>query len=196
MLSKILQFCLILLGLAPVVLLYGLVNLADFFVHYQIIFLPITKDSLFQGLDVFIEAGGLYLLGFFILMPLSKMLLNFINKNLEIRTIEAKQIKSYDFQMNAIYLSYILPFAKFTALDWNAIYTFAFIAILLVISWSNRRTYNTNVFLSLFLNYRHYEVQTRAEVTFIMLSKRMLINTKEIPHYIQLTDYVILDPET
>jgi len=195
MLSKPLQFYLVLIGFSPVALVFGLVAGVDFLKHYDLHFLPISKASLLTGLDVFFQAGGLYLLSFILLIPLTALLLKAIRKNAEVRPIETKSIKSYDFQMNTVYLSYILPFAKFAPLEWKGIYTIASLFILLIISWSNRRTYSTNVFLSVFFSYRHFEVQTRAEVTYIMMSKRHLINTKDIRAYIKLADFIILDPE-
>lgn len=41
--------------------------------------------------------------------------------------------------------------------------------------------------------YRYYEIATKKEVTYIMISKEKLINPSDIKAYSQLTDYVILN---
>ena len=116
--------------------------------------------------------------------------LHLAKTRLTINTIEVKSIKSADFNMNTLIFSYFLPCIELFKKD--IFFIFGWIIILLVIIFINKNTYFYNPLMKLF-GYRYYEIATKKEVWFTLISKRKLINSNEIKTYSQLTDYVIID---
>ena len=55
-------------------------------------------------------------------------------------------------------------------------------------------SYHTNPILT-FFGYHFYEVTTPQNVSFLLITKRDLRNTKNISTVVQITDYMILDTE-
>ena len=73
------------------------------------------------------------------------------------------------------------------------IYIISVAIIILVATVINKSSYHFNLIVKLFLNYRYYEIQTKNEVTYFMLSKQKLINSKQVNKYVQLTDYLLIN---
>lgn len=127
---------------------------------------------------------------FVILLFLLVFILFLANKKLTRRKLEIKSIKSSDFNSNSIIFSYFLPCVELYKKEFIFI-AFWFVALIIVIL-INRKTYFFNPLLQL-LGYRYYEIATIKEVSYIMVSKRKIINKNDVNAYSELTDYVILD---
>ena len=112
------------------------------------------------------------------------------NNNLTRNTLEVKSIKSSDFNSTTILTSYFLPCIELYKKDLIFIFFWFFILILII--FINKSTYFFNPLIKL-LDYRYYEIATKKEVSFTMISKRKIINPNDVNAYSQLTDYVILD---
>jgi hypothetical protein len=69
----------------------------------------------------------------------------------------------------------------------------AFLLIGIVLGLAMKSSYHFNIVLKLIFGYSHYEVQTTAEITYLMLSKTPLINKKTISEYVNLADHMLLN---
>jgi hypothetical protein len=127
---------------------------------------------------------------FILLLVFCWYLLRLAYSRLTKNHIEVKSIKSSDFNMTTLLISYFLPCIEFYKKD--TLFIVAWVVVLFLIILINKNSYFYNPLLKLF-GYRYYEISTKKEVSFTMISKRKLINPKDINTYIQLTDYVILN---
>jgi hypothetical protein len=103
--------------------------------------------------------------------------------------IEIKAIKSADFNLPTFIISYFLPCIELVKKD--STYMIVWCVILAIIIFINLKTYFYNPCLKLF-GYRYYEISTKKDVTFVIISKEKLINANQVKSYSQLTDYVII----
>lgn len=142
----------------------------------------ITIDSFQNKWYLGIAFLGLLLVCYFMLF--------LIKKRLTRNTIEIKSIKSADLNMSTLLFSYFLPCAELYKKD--AIFIASWIVLLFIMIFINRNTYFYNPLMKLF-GYRYYEIATKKEVTFIMISKEKLINPDDCNAYSQITDYVIFN---
>jgi hypothetical protein len=99
-------------------------------------------------------------------------------------------IKSSDLNMNVLIFSYFLPCVEIYKKD--VVYLIGWFLALCIIVYINKGTYFHNPLIKLF-NYSYYEITTKKEVTYLMISKQKLKNTNEIKAYSQLTDFVLLN---
>ena len=127
---------------------------------------------------------------FILLLVFCLCVLHLARTKLTKNHIEVKSIKSSDFNMTTLLLSYFLPCIEFYRKD--TIFIVAWVIVLVLIILINKNTYYYNPLLKLF-GYRYYEIATTKEVSFTMISKRKLINSRDINTYVQLNDYVILN---
>lgn len=127
---------------------------------------------------------------FILLFLLSWFLMYLAHKKLTKNHIEVKAIKSSDFNMSSFIISYFLPCTEFYKKD--IIFIIAWIIIIFIIIVINKNSYFYNPLLKIF-GYRYYEITTKKDVSFIMISRKKLINSKDINSYTQLADYVILN---
>lgn len=186
MLSKPFKTIFAITAYAPVILIWWLVSIfsgIDEKGETEILKLSqITIDSLKNKLYLGIAFFGLLLVCYFMLF--------LIKKKLTRNFIEIKSIKSADLNMNTILFSYFLPCAELYKKD--TIFIAGWIVLLLIMIFINRNTYFYNPLMKLF-GYRYYEIATKKEVTFIMISKEKLINPDDCNAYSQITDYVIFN---
>jgi fatty-acid desaturase len=129
-------------------------------------------------------------ISFIVAISLLLFILYLANTKLTRNTLEIKSIKSSDFNSITILISYFLPCVELYKKD--LIFIFFWFLILLLIVFINKSTYFFNPLVKL-LGYRYYEIATKKEVSFTMISKRKIINPNDVNAYSQLTDYVILD---
>jgi len=170
MFSKPIKYLLVATSIAPVVFVYWLVGIlrTGFF----------TKNYFL-------------LIILIVLLLTCKYLLSTAKNKLEVRPIAIKSIKSADHNIISFLFVYLLPIFDFVKKD--DYYIWAFIIIIVFVVIINTNTYHFNPLLSLVFGYKFYEIATKKEITFILITKRQLINTEDVKNYIQLTPYVILD---
>lgn len=170
MFSKPIKYLLVATSIAPIIFVYWLVGVlrsGDIFKYYGLLIALLT------------------------LLTACKIILNFAKTHLEIRSINLKSVKSADHNIISFLFVYLLPIFDFVKKD--DYYIWAFIIIIVFIVIINTNTYHFNPLLSLVLGYKFYEVATKGEITFILITKRQIISIDDVTKYIQLTPYVILD---
>ena len=127
---------------------------------------------------------------FTFLVIVSWYIFKIANTKLTKNIIEIKSIKSADQNMTTLIASYFLPCVEFYKKD--VIYVFIWIIVTIIIILISRGTYFYNPLVKLF-GYRYYDITTKKDVGYLMISKQKLINSNDIKAYSQLTDYVILN---
>jgi hypothetical protein len=170
MFSKPIKYLLVATSIAPIVFVYWLVGILRTGVYSKNYFLLIILA---------------------VLLATCKYLLSTAKTKLEIRPINIKSVKSADHNIISFLFLYLLPIFDFVKKD--DYYIWAFIIIIFFVVIINTNTYHFNPLLSLVFGYKFYEVATKGEITYILITKRQLINTEDVNRYIQITPYVILD---
>lgn len=186
MFSKLFKLVFVITSYSPILIIWWVVG----------IFTYIGEDGKTQirsltEIDLSNLINNYWLLILFILMLLlCWFVMHLASTKLTKNHIEVKSIKSSDFNMTTLLLSYFLPCIEFYKKD--TIFIVAWIFALFIIILINKNTYFNNPLLKIF-GYRYYEISTTKGVSFTMISRKKIINTRDISTYIQLTDYVILN---
>jgi hypothetical protein len=186
MYSKVLKLLFVTTAYAPIILIWWLVNLYNILKtgnHIQWI-----RFADFKILDLWNKTNLIFL--FCLLVIFCWFFLYLAKTRLTRNKIEIKAIKSADLNMNLLIISYFLPCIEIYKKD--NFYILAWIIALLIMILINKSTYFYNPLMKLF-GYRYYEITTKKEVTYMMISKCKLINSNDITAYSHLTDYVILN---
>jgi len=130
---------------------------------------------------------------FLVLVVLCRLLLKAAMKNLTINEILIKSVKPADHNYSAILISYSLPLFKLCFSDSkDQLFTIGLILVILVYSSIAKSSYHFNLLIRLF-GYRNYEIQTKAEITYLMLSKAKIINANHVSECITLTDHMLIN---
>jgi hypothetical protein len=136
-----------------------------------------------------------YLLLLFVLFVLAAGgTLRLVKTTFSRHRIYVKSIKSGDYNFISVWSSFIPALIKHfkpEAPDWALLLVFVGIGVLLAIVFST--AYHFNVILRYIYQYKYYEIGTKGEVTYFMLSKKKLINPKDISEYVQLADHMIVN---
>ena len=186
MFSKLIKLTFAITAYSPVILIWWLVSV------YSILNSGGTIGFInFSDFKFSVLFNRLNLIFVFILLILTCWyILKLATKKLTRNSIEIKSIKSADMNMNVLILSYFLPCIEIYKKD--AAYVIIWILALCIIIYINKGTYFYNPLMKLF-RYSYYEIATKKEVTYLMISKHKLKNTNEIKAYSQLTDFVLLN---
>jgi hypothetical protein len=115
-------------------------------------------------------------------------------KKLTIGRIELKSVKPGDMNFGPLLFGIILPFYKIYDPNLSDIYYlggFAFIAI--VFAFTMKSSFHFNIILKLLLGYKHYEVATTGEITYLLLSRHKIVNRKQVEKYVYLTDHMLIN---
>lgn len=186
MFSKLFKLIFVTTSYSPILIIWWIVGIFSYEdtkhkIHYRN----------FSELTFEILQNKIYLLIIFIMaIGILFFILSLANRKLTRNTLGVKSIKSSDFNSITILISYFLPCVELYKKDFIFIFFWFFILILII--FINKSTYFFNPLIKLF-GYRYYEIATKKEVSFTMISKRKIINPNDVNAYSQLTDYVILD---
>ena len=172
MFSRPIKYLLVTTSIAPVIFVYWLVGILRTGSYTKNYFLLIVLITLLFA---------------------CKYLLSMAKNKLDIRPINVKSIKSADHNIISFLFVYLLPIFDFVKKD--DYYLWAFVIIIVFVVIINTNTYHFNPLLSLVFGYKFYEVATKSEMTFILITKKQLINVEEVKSFVQLTPYVILETE-
>lgn len=186
MFSKSLKLLFVTTAYAPILLIWWLVSIYNIFQIGGS--LEIIDFGNFKFLELFNRTNLIYL--FFLLIICCWFILYLSKTKLTRNYIEIKSIKSSDLNMNILVFSYFLPCIEIYKKD--SIFIYGWFLALLITIFINKGTYFYNPLMKLF-GFRYYEIATKKEMTFLMISKDKIINAKDIIAYSQLTDYVILN---
>lgn len=188
MFSKLFRLVFVVTAYSPILLIWWIVGIFTFIGDDG-------KTQIHNVADItFFDLKNNYwlLISFILLLAFSGIVLYLAHTKLTRNHIEVKSIKSADFNMTTLLLSYFLPCVEFYKKD--TIFVVGWIVVLVIVILIIKNSYFYNPLMKLF-GYRYYEIATKREVTFTMISKRKLINSKDINSYTQLTDYVILNTD-
>lgn len=186
MFSKLIKLSFVITAYAPVILIWWLVTIYSVIeANRKISFIDFNN---FSNDEVFNKINLIF--GFLFLVLFCWCLLYLANKKLTRNYIEVKSIKSSDLNMNTLVLGYFLPCVELH--NKEMVYLIGWLLALCVVILINKGTYFYNPLIKLF-GYSYYEIATKKEVTYSMISKQKLKNIKDITAYSQLTDFVILN---
>ena len=189
MFSKLIKLIFVVTAYAPILLIWWVVSVYNTLkAGEEIIIIDFFN---FKIAELFNRLNLIFL--FLVLIFICWYILFLAKTKLTKNNIELKSIKSSDLNMNVLIFSYFLPCIEIFKKD--DIYLIGWILALFIIIIINKGTYFYNPLLKIF-GYSYYEIATKKEVTYLMISKRKLINTSDINAYSQLTDYVILNAST
>jgi hypothetical protein len=182
MLSKFMIYFLATSAYSPILLVVGLVEIANSYLEGKII----TYINNWQ--DFFNRINFIWVFIVFVLILYS--IFQKIKRELTIHKIEIKTIKSANVNIIPIIMSFFLPCVELYKKD--LIFVIGWIFFLVIIIYINISTYFYIPILKLF-GFNYYEVTTKENVTYIMISKKKIINTNQVKSYSQLADFVILN---
>lgn len=186
MFSKLLKLTFAITAYAPVLLIWWLVSVYSVLNSDDNI--GFIDFSNFNFIDLFNRLNLIFI--FVILVSICWYILYLATNKLTRNSIEVKSIKSSDLNMNNLIFSYFLPCIEIYKKD--SVYLIGWFLALCIIVYINKGTYFHNPLMKLF-GYSYYEIATKKDVTYLMISKQKLKNTNEIKAYSQLTDFVLLN---
>lgn len=186
MFSKLIKLTFAITAYAPVILICWLVSVYGLIQSGKNI--EFIDFSNFKITDLLNRLNLIFI--FLSLVLASWFILKLANSKLTRNHIEVKSIKSSDLNMNILIFSYFLPCVEIFKKDF--IYLIGWFLALCINIYINKGTYFYNPLMKLF-GYSYYEIATKKEVTYLMLSKQKLKNTNDIKAYSQLTDFVLLN---
>jgi len=119
------------------------------------------------------------------------LILRAAKRHLEIAPITIKKAKSADKDVIGFFVAYVLPlfFSKTVNLDPSALALF--VGLLAFVIWGTHSV-QVNPLLGVF-GYHFYEVDSEDGITFLLVTKRKIVNVRAIRRVVQLTEYLILD---
>ncbi len=176
MYSRLIKYLISISSFFPIFLVFWLVNVLSHFKELHF-YLNINASAEFKtGLRIFFTQHGLLFI-FLGLMLVCRWILRFAQTHLSPRSIEIKAIKPADVNFVSAIISYVAPFFKFfleTSHDY--IYAGGYFLLAVIIASVTSRAYHYNLTFSIFFRYRHFEVSTTKDVTYLVLSKKQLVN--------------------
>ena len=186
MFSKFLKLTFVITAYAPVILVWWFASIYSIMNSGGTI--GFINFAEFKFSDLFNRLNLIFIFIFLILI--CRYILHLATRKLTQNRIEIKSIKSSDLNMNILIFSYFLPCVEIYKKD--DVYLISWILALCIIVYNNKGTYFHNPLMK-FFGYSYYEIVTKKEVTYLMISKNKLKNTTEIKVSTQLTDFVLLN---
>lgn len=167
MLSKILELLMVFTSLSPVLL-------------------TLWFKEFSQNWDY--NDGLVYLIVAFVLWTIAFVILQISRKKLQLLPAKIESISTADREMISFIFAYLIPLLEISyPLLFFLLGLFVFIVL-------TTHSYHFNPVFGLF-GYHYYEVSIEGGTTFILMTKKTLMNTKQINSVVQLTDYILLEKE-
>jgi hypothetical protein len=103
-------------------------------------------------------------------------------------------VKIADQAVLTFVLAYLWPlvFARITSVRLSVL---LFVFLLLVVVVYHSKAYSFNPILALVFRYHFYEVVTTGDFTYVVVSRREMINTRTPITGMQLSPYMVIDAE-
>lgn len=133
-----------------------------------------------------ITCGWYFILPAVFLLLILYMIIQLAKRKLEKIPIEISEIATADHESIAFIFTYLLPLFD---IDISMV-IFLLVFFFLIIFTANIYHFNPMVGL---LGYHQYQIKLKEGTSFILITRRTLINTKQINEVVQLTDYILLD---
>lgn len=182
MLNKLAKILLVSTSLAPILLTYWFTRQVN---SYH------ESFNLMENLKLNWHNGILLLIITILLTLLCSIIISQAKKHLEIIPVEIREIKTCDNESLGFILVYLLPLAG-EVTDSINLPVLIFIGVLFFFVVATSNAYHFNPLLSI-LGYHFYEVMLKSGVTYILISKRDLRNSKRIEKIGLLTEYMIIE---
>ncbi|OMP75211.1 hypothetical protein BW716_31385 [[Flexibacter] sp. ATCC 35208] len=192
MFSNFIKFLLPITGIGPVIFVLWLSNLIAQKENLSI-YLDVTSyNSILYGFENFISINYLLIVSVSIII-LCTAIPRIARRTLDHTRIDLKQVKPADINFTPIIFSYLLPFSKIYFTEIKDIYYLLFYTGGVII-WSItlHNSYHYNLILRL-CGYIYYEVQTRKEVTFLLLSRKIVRTPESVTSCIRLADSMLIN---
>lgn len=109
---------------------------------------------------------------------------------LEILPVTIKKAKSTDKEVIGFFVAYVLPIV-FKNSNFDAGSMTMFVLLLAFVIWGTH-SFQVNPLLGVF-GYHFYEVDTESGITFVLVTKKKIVNIKSIGKVVQLTEYMVLE---
>ncbi|WP_051506792.1 hypothetical protein [Saccharibacillus sacchari] len=147
---------------------------------------------------VWVRGGSLTLISLITLLIVILLIgciqiIKIAKEKLEVINFPINSIKVTDGEVVGFLVAYLLPFLSLGTDKVNGQILLFIMFIFFIVIWGTN-AYHFNPLLSL-LGYHFYEVSTAENITYLLITKKSLKNTKAIKSVIQLTDYIVLDTE-
>lgn len=128
------------------------------------------------------------------LVGLCKLILYLAKKDIQQEELKIKAVKTADGNVLAYVAGTLYPlvYAQITTVRFSVL-IFVFVMLLVILYTS--RAFSINPALQIFFRYRFYEVTTRGDFTYMVASKRKIVNTRTPIDGRQLSPYMYLDAE-
>lgn len=167
MLSRLIQIILVSTSISPVLLTFW--------------FKSFSKSlNLIDGL--------IYLIFSLLLIILLKIILKIAQNKLEILPISIVEISNADHESVIFIFTYLIPLLEIN----TSMILFLLSLFLLIITTTN--IYHFNLLLGI-LGYHQYEIKIKDGTSFILITKKYLVNIKQINKVVQLSNYILLEKE-
>jgi len=136
--------------------------------------------------------GIYYLIITLILIALCFFIMLIAKKQLEKMPIQINSISTSDKEVIGFLLIYLLPLIRESKyVDMNL---FVFIIFLFFVSIFTTNSYHFNPLLG-FFGLHFYQVTIEGGITYILITRKNLTNTKNITKVVQISEYMILEVE-
>ncbi|SKC45861.1 hypothetical protein SAMN05660236_0711 [Ohtaekwangia koreensis] len=193
MYSNFIRITLILLGFSPILFTAWLINVIHNWNFFDIYFHLNSLAATLEGLKEIIKNHYLILV-FIIMVIVSRSLIKNATSTLSVGAFDVKQIKPADSNFLTLLFSILLPLFKIPFKGLNdMIFLTGFFIISLIYALIVNDSYHFNLVFRVILGYRNYEVQSKKEVTYLVLSKTILINQNQFTRYVALTNHMLIN---
>ncbi len=193
MFTSFIRILIVAIGLSPVLLSLYIVKIIRIHQQLRFFFAGNSLSDFINGTANFVSVNGL-LLVFVGVVLFARFLMRIAENELPVGRIDTKSIKPSDANLVTTIFSIVLPFFKFltpSVGDFAYIIGFSFLGF--VYCFIMKSSYHFNLILRVFFGYKHYEVATRKEVTYIVLSKEILINAKQLTLYVYISNHMLIN---
>jgi hypothetical protein len=125
------------------------------------------------------------------LVLLCVLIVTAAKRQLEVISFPIVTVKSADTEIVGFMVAYLLPLIS--AADTKiSVPLLSFVLVLFFIVVWTTNSYHVNPLLGM-LGYHFYEVATESGLTFLLLTKKNIRNTKSVGSVVQLTTYIMMD---
>lgn len=180
--NKLIKIILVLTSLAPVMLTYWFVEQSN---SYNI------SKTFIENCVTNYNVGNFYIITTIILVALFWLIIYLSKSKLEKLPIVIEEIKSADNESISFILVYLLPLASKIENSIN-IPVLIFISLLFFIIVFTSNSYHFNPLLN-FIGYHFYEVKVEGGVTYVLLTRDSINNSKNIKSVSLISEYTILE---
>ncbi len=135
--------------------------------------------------------GLWYLIITAVLILFCFLILKSSEEYLEKLPIKIKSLSTSDKEIIAFIIVYLLPLINKYSFQINSKLLIFIIALLFISVWTTN-SYHFNPLLGLF-GYHFYEVTIEGDITYILITRKNLVNSKQIKTVVQISDYMLLE---